>query len=406
MDAKGKKVDKCQSEKQLFELFGSWGYKQYMNVQDLINAKEKYLTSDFNTLMLNCKIVLFYTITSKSFTNDSIGTDTSILLTGGNQESILIDVPIKLASTHSIGTVFNSSSCFNEAKTRKSGKNYPRKNLMKINSLKECNTLLYDMRRMLASSNMFDLIVQAPVRLLSDFLDLNTSIKKDNVKQFKVHSLVLALRSEVFEKMFYGYGEKSRNTTSLVNIVDFDAFTVEVFLKYLYTDMIEISLKNIKQKLKYLQQPTTATEECFVRPDGKKKLSKETNLEHEKGSSGEDEEADQVSSDETEERENRQITQELYTHLFIELFKISDKYCVYRLKQLSEMQLTKLITCENMVELLILAYMHNAVKLKTKCYDYLVENFSSIIKQKNWSFLESHYPALLSETFRILHYRQ
>jgi hypothetical protein len=65
MDSNSKRVDKCQSEKQLFELFGSWGYKEYMTVKDLTDAKDKYLTQNFSNLNLNCKIVLFYTLTTK-----------------------------------------------------------------------------------------------------------------------------------------------------------------------------------------------------------------------------------------------------------------------------------------------------------------------------------------------------
>lgn len=66
LDSNGKRVDKCQSEKQLFELFGSWGYKEYMTAKDLIDLRDKYLGKNFTTLNLNCKIVLFYTVTSKS----------------------------------------------------------------------------------------------------------------------------------------------------------------------------------------------------------------------------------------------------------------------------------------------------------------------------------------------------
>jgi len=65
IDSNSKRVDKCQSEKQLFELFGSWGYKEYMTLKDLNDAKEKYLTQNFSNLNLNCKILLFYTLTTK-----------------------------------------------------------------------------------------------------------------------------------------------------------------------------------------------------------------------------------------------------------------------------------------------------------------------------------------------------
>lgn len=65
LDSNGKRVDKCQSEKQLFELHGSWGYKEYMPLKDLNESKHKYLSENESNLKLNCKIVLFYTLTTK-----------------------------------------------------------------------------------------------------------------------------------------------------------------------------------------------------------------------------------------------------------------------------------------------------------------------------------------------------
>ena len=71
LDSHGHKVDKSQSEKQLFELYGSWGYKEYMSASDLLAFKEKYLTHDCADLSLHCKIVLFYTVTVKTNLNES-----------------------------------------------------------------------------------------------------------------------------------------------------------------------------------------------------------------------------------------------------------------------------------------------------------------------------------------------
>jgi hypothetical protein len=65
LDSNGKRVDKCQSEKQLFELHGSWGYKEYMPLKDLNESKHKYLSENESNLNLNCKIILFYTLTTK-----------------------------------------------------------------------------------------------------------------------------------------------------------------------------------------------------------------------------------------------------------------------------------------------------------------------------------------------------
>jgi hypothetical protein len=67
LDSSGNRIDKCQSDKQLFELFGSWGYKEYIpNDSEL----SKYYQTHFNNnnngkLILNCKIILYYTLTTK-----------------------------------------------------------------------------------------------------------------------------------------------------------------------------------------------------------------------------------------------------------------------------------------------------------------------------------------------------
>ena len=153
VDSNGKKVDKCQSEKQLFELYGSWGYKEYMSAQDLISAKEKYLTNNHTTLNLNCKILLFYTITRKISPNYEM----ELVV---NTE----DIPHKIQLN---GTKIEADTS-NERK----------------HSLTECNTLLYDMRRALKLSDMHDLIIQVPIHVENDF-DLGPR-QKNKFKQFKV----------------------------------------------------------------------------------------------------------------------------------------------------------------------------------------------------------------------------
>ena len=153
VDSNGKKVDKCQSEKQLFELYGSWGYKEYMSAQDLVAAKEKYLTNNHTTLNLNCKILLFYTITRKISPNY----ETELIVnTEDLQHKIQLD----------------------EAKIEADASNERK------HSLTECNTLLYDLRKALKLSSMHDLIIQAPIHVENDF-DLEQS-QKNKFKQFKV----------------------------------------------------------------------------------------------------------------------------------------------------------------------------------------------------------------------------
>ena len=215
------------------------------------------------------------------------------------------------------------------------------------NPLRECNSLIFDLRRLFKQSDMFDAIIRAPINL-----DSKTLTNETEFKSFKAHKLILSVRSQVFEKMF-----NNDKPHQYVNIIDFDSKTVEIFLNYLYTDRIELR--------KYATQ------------------------------------------DENDENDELNGEDSLYEqNLFIELFKISDKYQVHKLKELSESKLIKLISSDSCIELLIVSYMHNSVRLKLNCFKYLACNLNSIVTQPNWSFLEKNYPSLLAEAFRILYFKQ
>ena len=86
------------------------------------------------------------------------------------------------------------------------------------------------------------------------------------------------------------------------------------------------------------------------------------------------------------------------------MFKIADKYCVYKLKNLCEMKLITEINNKNLVHLLIISHLYNSNRLKQSCFSYLAKNLDIIVKQKkNLSYLEAHYPNLLAEAFRVLY---
>ncbi|CAF0730443.1 unnamed protein product [Brachionus calyciflorus] len=382
-DSNGKKVDKCQSEKQLFELFGSWGYKEYMNASDLIDLKDKYLSNNNTTLNLNCKIILFYTVTTK--TSGSSLLDIPFII-----KNDLLELKNSVSSTCSENSSSSSSSSSVENLEQKNEKkefvekpkNFKKKKASSTNH--DCNTLVYDLRRLFLKSEMSNLTIQAPFRLCEDDVQ-NLDVTKSNFKEFKVHKLILSSRSEVFQKMFSSDNElELSNSISNLCIRDFDAFTVEIFLNYLYTDVLEINFKNFKFNV-------NSTNEFNCNID-LKNINEDEN------------DSDKSSDDELNDCKG--IKTELCTHIFIELFKISDKYCVHRLKQICENQLIKLINVDNTVELLVVSYLHNSSKLKKKCFNSLAENISSIISQPSWTQLEKDYPALLSESFRVLYFKK
>ena len=369
-------MDKSQSEKQLFELHGSWGYKEYLTAMDLLELKEKYLTQEYTSLNLNCKIVLFYTVTVKTNLNKL------------SEAQVLS--PIVLNADEK----FQNHSLKSLCSTKNDSSNKPTNIINKLDPLKECNTLLYDLKRLFNQSDMFDLIIKAPIRTIDiETSSIGSYLDNQQFKQFKVHKLILAVRSEVFEKMFNKNNMSDSYIPSelegnVLNIVDFDAFIVEAFLNYLYTDMLEINLKKFQFNFNYKYMENL-------------KLNEESNSCESTSIRGLEENGDLE-----ENEDNKSIRDELYTHLFIELYKISDKYCVYRLKSICEKQLLKLITIETCVELLILSFLHNSTKVKQKCLEFLSKNLSSIITQANWIHLEKHYPSLLAEAFRYLYFRQ
>lgn len=382
LDANGKKVDKCQSEKQLFELHGSWGYKEWMSTRDLLNLKQKYLTGD-NSLKLNCKIILYYTLTCKS---------NNLIENSSELRKHLSCVELSDAIRQPLSQRITTKS---EEATRRRSSKLLNKSLDSVyDPLKQTNSVLYDMRRLLKQSTMHDLVVQAPCKLDDD----GDEGENRAVTKFKAHKLILAMRSEVFERMFQNSDLAENHSTTkdlnTLNIVDFDAFIVEIFLNYLYTDTLEVNFNNPKFDLK-----TNGFDRNLLlgKRVGKVKSTNDSN----NNNSNDD-------NDEEEEEENgtNLIKCEVYTHLFIELFKIADKYCVHRLKQISEYQLCRLINVENTVELLILAYMHDSSRLKRVCYHFLARHVSSIITQPSWLYLEKNYPNLLAEAFRVLYYKQ
>ena len=134
LDSQGKKVDKCQSERQLFELFGSWGYKEYMSAKDL---QDKCLAHGQTSLDLHCKIALFYTLTARK---------------AGRLE---FTAPPPA----------------------------PRKRRPQQRA--QCNSLLHDLRRLYSSAHLCDLTLRAPVCCDSP----------GALQEFKAHALILSVRS-------------------------------------------------------------------------------------------------------------------------------------------------------------------------------------------------------------------
>ncbi len=293
LNSDGHKVDKCQSERQLFELFGSWGYKEYMLAKDI---KEQ------TTLHLHCKIILFYSVTNLTRPNLEPNTDhtaSSVSHTKSNDSINFLPEPLM-------------SKSINKKRSTKSYKP----------TLIECNSILHDLRRIYSKCELTDLIIRSPFNLD------NTMILKES----KAHQLILSIRSEVFEKMLSQQDQALHKT---IDILDFDSCTVSSFLKYIYTDQVEIT-------------------------DGS----------------------------------------------IVELFKMADKYSVHRLREVCESRLVRQVSINTCVELLIVADLHNSSRLKKRCFNVLAGDVATVIAQPEWIYLETNYPSLLAEAFRVLYFKK
>lgn len=166
------------------------------------------------------------------------------------------------------------------------------------------------------------------------------------------------------------------NCNNILRIVDFDSCTVETFLNYLYTDTLDLNSHNNNPLKPIKTQNDDKTDDVVV-----------------------DDDNDDAEDDDL-------LKSDMYVNVFIELFKIADKYSVYKLKQTCEQQLGALVGKETCVELLILAYLHSATRLKKRCFGYLAANLGAVVQQPAWTHLEKNYPGLLAEAFRLLYFKQ
>ena len=78
-----------------------------------------------------------------------------------------------------------------------------------------------------------------------------------------------------------------------------------------------------------------------------------------------------------------------------ELLIIANKYQILEMLALCEKKLLSNITVANVVDLLILADMHNAKDLKQACSKYIYRNSMEVRRTSQWNELKSKFPLLL-----------
>jgi hypothetical protein len=322
IDSLGKTIDTCRTGKQPFQLNGCWGYKDYLRVSDLAILKEKYKT---RSLRFKCAVTVYYTLNRSSYV--------------GFRPTRVASPPPRAPSSKT-----RLNPIRNRPKTP-----VPSRGLSDQGTTPSLNQ---DLRHLYRRADMYDLIIQAPKTL-------NTCQSADacDKVQFKVHKLILSMRSSVFERMI---GDqtllKSRNTSDTLDITDFDACTVDLFLKYLYGDSLELTVSDCANEDPYCNDSAT----CVC--------------------------------------DKRTANNTAYTKRLVELVKISEKYCVHKLKHVCELKLAEAINCMNLLAMLSASHLYGLSFLKQHCFGYLVENLACLMSQNSGSCLDGN---IVNEAIRL-----
>ncbi|XP_061386089.1 speckle-type POZ protein-like [Musca vetustissima] len=81
----------------------------------------------------------------------------------------------------------------------------------------------------------------------------------------------------------------------------------------------------------------------------------------------------------------------------IELFVAADKYALKKLKAKCEIALNRQLTCNNALEILILADRHNSEVVKLRSIHFIKQNMAEIEKNDDWQTMLTEYPQLIEE---------
>jgi len=167
----------------------------------------------------------------------------------------------------------------------------------------------------------------------------------------KAHSQVLAARSEVFERQFFGGLQESVSKEVLIEDVEPKVF--KGFLKFLYTDELEHMQSTIKECLESSISSSDSTGSTASAPA---------------------------------------ITK---VSLLQDLLAISHKYQVLRLLTWCQQQLCSHITEHEVCSVLCQAHLCEAHHLQAVCLDYIQSHMSKIASTKEFARLTTEWPELM-----------
>ena len=84
------------------------------------------------------------------------------------------------------------------------------------------------------------------------------------------------------------------------------------------------------------------------------------------------------------------------------LLAAADKYNLPGLKSLCEDALSKAMTIDNVLDMLLLADLHKACRVKALAFNFTIENAQEIVSQEGWSKKLEKFPSILSDMFKAV----
>ncbi|KAK2718166.1 hypothetical protein QYM36_005470 [Artemia franciscana] len=85
-----------------------------------------------------------------------------------------------------------------------------------------------------------------------------------------------------------------------------------------------------------------------------------------------------------------------------DLLAAADKYALDRLKVMCEEAISLNLSVENVAEVLILAYLHSAERLKAQSIDFINTHATYVMETSDWKSMIQTHPHLIAEAFRAL----
>ncbi|XP_053435359.1 speckle-type POZ protein-like [Nycticebus coucang] len=86
----------------------------------------------------------------------------------------------------------------------------------------------------------------------------------------------------------------------------------------------------------------------------------------------------------------------------VDLLAAADKYALERLKVMCECALSNNLSVQNAAEILILADLHNADRLKTQAVNFINYHASQVLETYEWKSMVVSHPHLVAEAYRSL----